>query len=115
MKQRIFSYTLILFFLPLYAQANTKDFDEVCQYFSTLSQHPQLEQMSHLARNDFITQQINDNLSRFSNAKASWQAVSSADPSQRYELFRSAAESVLNKSWQCPIMEKLAPTTGQFE
>jgi len=50
-----------------------------------------------------------------SNATATWTAISSAVPDQRYLLFKSVADSLQHKKWHCKSMEKLAPKTGHFE
>ena len=108
-------YLAVLFLMPGIAQATDNDFDKVCQYFEDLSQEPLVEKMSYLERNEFIVQRIKENLPQWSNARASWEAISSAVSEQRYELFKTGAESVIHRSWNCSAMEKLAPRTGVFE
>ncbi len=51
-------------------------------------------------------------LSDSSAAKVSWQAIISADPSERYDLFKSGAEEVLDKSWHCLSMKRIASFVG---
>lgn len=108
-------YLAVPLMMPMFVQAETNDFDRVCQYFEDLSREPLVEEMSYLERNEFIVQRISENLSRWSDARASWEAVSSAVSEQRYELFKTGAESVLRRTWHCSAMEKLAPGTGVFE
>lgn len=114
---RIRPILISLFILPTFAcaQPTTNDFDKVCGYFIELSKQKDLRQMTQAQRNDFITARIADTLDPNSDAKAAWDAVSHAVPAQRYELFKSSTESVLNRDWQCPAMEQLAPSTGVFE
>lgn len=67
--------------------------------------------MSSEQRNDFITEKLEKNIPS-SAATMSWEAISYAAPEDRYEIFKTGAESELDKTWQCPSMEKLAPLTG---
>ena len=111
MISRLLIYICLLFCnMPVIAhQANISDFDQVCGYFEALEQLPDLESMTQRERNEFIVEKTRKQLPNSSNARAAWDAISSAEPQQRYELFKSAAESVLNKTWDCPAMKKLAP------
>jgi hypothetical protein len=109
----------ILFLLSLnivcfQAQASENDFNKVCSYFQALEKNNQVMTMTHLQRNDFILNKINKNLKPSSNARVAWEAVGSAEGSQRYVLYKSSAESVLNSEWQCEAMAKLADKTGEF-
>ena len=90
------------------------DFDNVCQYFEQLDKLADVETLSNMQRNDFIIDKIDKSLPETSNARVSWIAIDSAIPEVRYELFKSAAESVLNKQWQCSAMLKWAAKTGEF-
>ncbi|MDH5409145.1 MAG: hypothetical protein OEY00_11100 [Gammaproteobacteria bacterium] len=94
--------------------ANNADFDVVCSYFQSLDTHKGQKAMDHMQRNNFIFEKLKS-LPETSNAKAAWEAVSNAEANQRYELFKSATESVINKTWDCPAMKKLAPVTGEFK
>lgn len=116
MKAFILACSLLsLLAICLPAQAETNSFDQVCGYFEELSKQTNVDKMSHLERNDFIVKKINKNLPQANNARLSWEAIAAAVAEQRYELFQSAAESVLNTKWQCKAMEQLAGKTGLFE
>lgn len=105
---------LFAFFVSPSAHANESDFDNVCQYFESLDKLADVETMSNIQRNNFIIDKIDKSLPQTSNARAAWVAIGSAVPEVRYELFKSAAESVLNKQWQCSAMLKWSPKTGAF-
>lgn len=114
----VYRYLLVTLFFTFYSSpllAEKNDFDIVCQYFEKLDQEPNQKTMTYLERNDYILQLIQSHLSEVSNARGAWEAISNAEPSSRYYLFKSAAESVINKPWSCSAMEKLAPNTGEFE
>ena len=96
-------------------QAGNTDFDAVCEYFEKLNKLPNVNAMSNTERNAFILDSIESNLPMSSNARAAWTAIDSAVAEQRYELFRSAAESVLNRPWACDAMHKWAVKTGEFD
>ncbi len=109
---------LVLFSLSLFfsagSYASEKEFDQVCNYFDQLDKLSNVNSMSNTQRNDFINNKISKNLAETSNARAAWIAIDSAVAELRYELFQSAAESVINKPWQCPSMQKWAAKTGEF-
>lgn len=116
MIKKYYLIGLIFFasFAATSAQAEQSDFDAVCQYFEQLAKLGNVATLSNIQRNDFIIDKISKNLPQTSNARAAWVAIDSAVPEMRYELFKSAAESVLNKQWQCSTMEKWGPKTGEF-
>ena len=94
-------------------QAN--DFDKVCVYFEALEKVPTQKTMTHQDRNQFILKKIEQNLGPHSDATIAWEAVSYAASEQRYELYKSGAESTLKTSWECNAMKDLANITGVFE
>jgi len=110
---------LLIFPLVLSACISTtnqaNDFDLVCHYFEALEKSPQQISLSHKERNQFIVKKINQNLDPQSDAKIAWEAISRAVSEQRYELFKSGAESVLKNKWECKAMKRLANVTGVFE
>lgn len=114
-KQVYFGGLLLVFtFVTFSSQATESDFDEVCLHFQALQAVLNVDAWTHQQRNDFIMNKITNNLPATSNARAAWEAIASATPEQRYMLFKSSAESVLNARWQCPAMKTLAPKTGEF-
>ena len=114
-KTIIYSIVVVISILVvIYIQTKENDFDKVCRYFQLLEKESNLEKMTNLERTDFILENINKNLKPSSNARAAWEAISYAVADQRYELYKSATESVLKKKWQCEAMKKLAPITGEF-
>lgn len=105
---------LVTLFISFPSHAAETDFDKVCRYFQQLEQLADVNSMTHQQRNTFILDKITNNLPISSNARAAWEGISYADANQRYELFKSAAESVINVPWSCTAMEKLAAKTGEF-
>ena len=96
------------------AEAVGNEFDKVCEYFQQLEQLPKIDTMTSLQRNSFVMERISQNLRPESDARVAWEAIANADAAQRYELFKSSAESVHSGSWQCPSMKKLAIKTGAY-
>lgn len=97
------------------AHSESNDFDRVCGFFSELASQKNVKTMKHNQRNDFIVERLNKHISASSDARVAWEAVAAAEPGQRYEIYRSGAESVLKLKWRCPAMENLADRTGMFE
>lgn len=114
---------LLLIFLSSHLIASEKltnkeldnNFDKICNYFQALKKLSKQKTLTHLERNRFIIDKINHELKSDSNAKLAWEAISFATSEQRYELFKSGAESVLNRKWDCDEMKQLAKITGEFE
>ena len=106
-------FFLLYFALSFSSHAKSEDFDKVCSYFQELEKLVNVNTMTHLQHNDYILGKLN-NIPPASNARVAWEAIASAIPEQRYELYKSSAESVLNQKWQCSAMERLAPKTGEF-
>ena len=116
MKRIVRSFLFLsIYGLTSLALAEVNDFDRVCDFFSELGNQKNLKTMNHIQRNDFIVERINKHLSTTSDARVAWEAVAATVAGQRYEIYRSGAESVLNRKWECPAMEKLAIMTGLFE
>lgn len=115
MIRNLYILILLLFFFGCSVESGKNEFDIVCGYFEELENNSTVNTMTNLQRNDFILNRIIKNLSETSNARNAWEAIGSAEAHQRYILFQSAAESVLNKKWHCDSMERLAHKTGEFE
>ncbi len=113
MFRTIFLFIIILSSFSAVAHSETTDFDLICGFFNELNQTQNIKEMSPEQKADFVDTRITAKLSEGSDAKAAWAAILSAPPQQRYELFKSAAESIiLPKKWNCPAMKQLASTTG---
>jgi len=91
------------------------DFEMICNYFGELKVALSSKEMNDEQRNDFIMERIRTDLSESSSARAAWEAISAADPVERYELFMYAAESSQEADWECEPMKELAAFTGVFE
>lgn len=111
------SQSIIIFsFFLVVSISNAKDneFDKVCSYFQALEKEKNVNTLTKYKRNDYILENIYENLKENSNARAAWISIGSAVAEKRYELYKSAAESVLKTKWHCKAMKKLAPITGEF-
>lgn len=105
----------MLAFIGCSSENKIRDFDMVCGYFGELRAAPNLADMNSEQRNEFIMERIEANLSERSNARVGWEAIRSAQSDQRYELFKSAADSIQAGDWHCEPMKELAVSTGWFE
>lgn len=109
MKSNVFTALLCVVSISGCSQKE-KDFDMVCEYFNQLEIQLNQKVMTPSERGNFILEKVLNNLSHESNAGAAWKAIAAAEPSERYSLFVSAAESSGVVNWQCPAMENLAST-----
>jgi len=107
--------TIIFLMTCPVATAQANDFDKVCHFFSSLEDKNNQRSMSHKERNQFISGKISNQLSSHSNARIAWEAIAFASSEQRYALFKSGAESVIKRKWDCDAMKRLAHITGEFE
>ena len=87
-----------------------KDFDLVCDYFNQLEIQLNQKVMTPSEKGNFILEKVMNNLSQESDAAIAWNAIAAAEPSERYNLFVSAAESSGIMNFRCPAMENLAST-----
>lgn len=104
----------ILICFSLTAASAENDFDIVCGIFSVLQNKSDLAKLSPQQRGAFVIERVKNNLDVTSNARVSWEAIVSAVPNQRYEIFKYGAEEVLGKPWTCRPMEQLAATAGEW-
>lgn len=86
------------------------EFDQVCGYFSELQSQLKQRSLSAAERGDYILDKVLQALPVDSDARIAWEAIASAEASQRYNSFVEAATSTGIKDWQCPSMKELAPT-----
>lgn len=56
---------------------------------------------------------LTESLSLNGDAYIAWSAVSLAEPSQRYQLYKDAAASSLNKQWDCQSLKEHAHKVGK--
>ena len=90
------------------ACSSTNDFDTVCSYFEQLEETARVKTLSSDEKFTFINELINKNMPTENPAKESWNAVVGyLPPEGRYAIYKDAAESTLERSWQCTSMETL--------
>ena len=93
--------------------AEKNEFDQFCDIFTALSTEPRFEKMSTAEKYTSLDKALIDGLSSSGDAYIAWTAVSLAEPSQRYQLFKDAAVSSLKIQWECQSLKDHAHTVGQ--
>ena len=111
MFKKLFAFFLVCISIPVHATNN--EFDVVCGIFKELLNKSDLDKLSAQQRGAFVTEKVHKALDSSSATRVSWEAIVAAEPSQRYELFKTGAEDVLGKSWSCKPMEALASSAGE--
>jgi hypothetical protein len=89
------------------------DLAEVCAAFSSLEQQPQLQGMGHAERMSFVNDRVLPSLSRFSKVTPFWELLLNYDAEARYRMFKRGADELVGR-WDCPEMERLAPTLTEL-
>ena len=93
--------------------AEKNEFDQFCDIFTALSTTPKFEKMNTSEKYSSLDKALTEGLSSNSDAYIAWSAVSLAEPSQRYQLYKDAAASSLNKQWDCQSLKEHAHKVGQ--
>lgn len=118
-RQTIIFPFLLLLFSGCSENSNTEqvaeenEFDQFCDIFTALSTAPKFDAMNTADKYASLDNALTDNLSTNSDAYIAWTAVSLAEPSQRYQLFKDAAASSLKMQWDCQSLKDHAHTVGQ--
>ena len=85
--------------------ADTMGFGDICNIYTTaLSSNMNIDQLS-----DYIFSNIEQHV-KSKDALDAHEAVMQLDASQRYEIFKQAAQLSLKHSWDCPAMKKVMAT-----
>lgn len=108
---RLFSVAITA--CALAACSNARDLGKVCAAFTELSIQPEIETMTHEQRMDFVSRRVTENLWCMSQVNGLWANVPNYEATARYRMFRRTAEDLLAESWECPAMERLAPTLSE--
>lgn len=118
-RQAIIFPLLLLFFWGCSENSNTElvaeenEFDQFCDIFTALSTEPKFDTMDTAEKYASLDKSLTESLSSNSDAYIAWTAVSLAEPSQRYQLFKDAAVSSLKMQWDCQPLKDHANTVGQ--
>lgn len=115
LKDILMSVTATLIFSGCTVENQIHDFYAVCDYFEELELAISSTAMDHEQHNNFIMDRILANLPETSNARVAWEAISAADSTERYDLFKYAADSIQDTNWKCEPMKELAGSAGVFE
>lgn len=114
MTLKIFYFFVMIFITGCAKQESPQkesSFDLACNVFNTLALKSDFKTLSHTQRNEFIVKKLNE-LAPNSLAILSWDAVSYADPQQRYEIFKAGAEATLEHPWSCASMKNIVSISG---
>lgn len=112
-NQKVLSLLIVLCIYAPTSFAGENDFDKVCGYFAQLQVQLKHHSLTNKQRADFMNALINKNLSARNPIRQSWDALLSAVPNQRYEIFKETAKEVGGMpNWKCAPMKALYPTIG---
>lgn len=81
--------------------------------FTELSQQAKLSDMSHEQRMSFVGERVTARLGAFSQVLGLWMNVPNYEATARYRMFKRTAEELLGQPWECPDMQRLAPTLSE--
>lgn len=110
---------LLVFFWGCSKNSNTEqatgenEFDQFCDIFTALSTAPKFDAMNATEEYASLDKALTEDLSTNGDAYIAWTAVSLAEPSQRYQLFKDAAASSLKIQWDCQSLKDHAHVVGQ--
>jgi len=99
----IFLFVFSCFFLSACSKSGTNDFDVVCEIFAGINS--QSSDLSEEAMLRISVRKVREQLAVESSARVSWEAITGAPASERYNLFKYGAEETLNRNWDCPMMK----------
>lgn len=118
-RQAIIFPLLLVFFWGCSEKSNTEqaagknEFDQFCDIFTALSTVPKFDAMNTAEKYASLDKALTEGLSANGDAYIAWTAVSLAEPSQRYQLFKDAAASSLKMQWDCQSLKEHAHMVGQ--
>jgi len=78
-------------------------FDTICLIYTDVFNDPAHEKKSVIEKHVLVSELVEAHV-RDVDAITAFTAVASADPSQKYDLFKQAAEYSLKRNWDCEIM-----------
>jgi hypothetical protein len=107
------SWLALIAVCTLPACNNAQALADVCSVFTELSQQAKLSDMSHEQRMAFVNQRVTERLWSFSQVSGLWKNVANYEATARYRMFKRTAEDLLDQSWHCPDMQRLAPTLSE--
>ena len=106
MRKMLLLAVILLFSHAIYAEDNNEaGFTEICKIYTTaLSGNMNIDQLS-----GYIFSNVEHHV-KSKDALDAHEAVMQLDASQRYKIFKQAAQLSLNHSWNCPAMKKVMAT-----
>ncbi len=81
-------------------------FDKICLIYTDIFNDPSLARKPAIEKYVLVSELIEAHV-RDVDAITAFSAVANADPSQKYDLFKQAAEYSLKRDWDCEIMKNL--------
>lgn len=88
------------------------DLQQVCDAFANLELEPNLAVMVDSDRMRFVNDRVSPKLSRFSKVTPLWKLIPNFESEARYRMFKRGADELVG-NWDCPAMERLAPSLSQ--
>lgn len=111
MKKQLFALIFVIVVLSIIscsniAKAADNGFDQICMIYNEVLNDTRNREMTIKDKlyliNEKVTKQV-----KFSDALQVYSAVASADPKEKYKLFKESAEYVLKREWNCSIMKSI--------
>lgn len=62
---------------------------------------------------DFVNRRVTEELWSVSQVRGLWQNVPNYESTARYRMFKRTAEELLDQPWDCPDMQRFAPTLSE--
>lgn len=83
----------------------TMDLIRYCKIYTDVYSNPKYSKLSQVEKDTLISEKVESSV--FSvDAIETFSAVATADPLQKYQLFKESAEYSLKRNWECPEMAK---------
>ncbi|MCA0893574.1 hypothetical protein [Microbulbifer agarilyticus] len=101
--RRILLTALISFGLLACGKPTVNDFEVVCGIFESISR--QQDSLTEETMLRVSMKKIREQLVEGSPARDSWEAITGAPMSERYNLFKEGADATLKRNWECPAMK----------
>jgi hypothetical protein len=87
-----------------YAGGEVNDFDKICQVYTNAYQQESFKTLSASERANYINQKIKEAVQP-GDALDTLQVIAQADPNEKYNLLKQAAEISIGKKWDCPAIK----------
>ena len=105
--RKLIGFVLLLEISLANASANgtNNDFDRICQIYHDAYQQESFSKLNPSEQASYIYQKVEETVQP-GDALEAFQAVTQADPNEKYQLFKRAAEMLMGKPWDCPAIKE---------